>query len=160
MSANSVPGTRAFEGPGSRRLLLPALPEIYGDPVRLRQVVGNLVNNAVKFTESGGVMIELTLDTRDQQRVLIAVRDTGIGVAADRLDTLFEAFTQADTSTTRQYGGTGLGLAICKRLVTAMSGEWRLDRSVEGTGSIRCQSSDGHLRNGGNVAIPQWSVPR
>ncbi len=112
----------------------PHLPPVSADPVRLRQVISNLVNNAIKFTETGGVLIRVEADPAQSGRVLIAVEDTGPGIPADRLPTLFEAFTQADQSTTRRYGGTGLGLAICDRLVRAMQGEWRLDSEV-GRGS-------------------------
>ncbi len=110
----------------------PRIPMIVGDPVRMRQIIGNLVNNAIKFTEAGGVRVEITLEGFD--RVLIAVVDTGVGVPEDKLESLFEAFTQADQSTTRRFGGTGLGLSICKRLAEAMNGAWRLSSAV-GEGS-------------------------
>ena len=99
----------------------PATPAlIETDPTRLRQVIGNLVNNAIKFTESGAVMVQAA----PRGEILrIAVRDTGIGIPQEKIPTLFEAFTQADQSTTRRFGGTGLGLAICKRLAEAMGGE-------------------------------------
>ena len=90
------------------------------DPVRIRQVVFNLVGNAIKFTERGSVLLALT-QTPDGA-ILISVRDTGVGIAADRLEGIFERFAQADASTSRRYGGTGLGLAICSSIVTAMSG--------------------------------------
>jgi two-component system sensor histidine kinase BarA len=84
-----------------------------GDPTRLGQVIGNLVNNALKFTEAGGVTIHVgTLggaDTPDRQRIRITVEDTGIGIAADKVERIFEAFSQADQSITRTHGGTGLG---------------------------------------------------
>jgi EAL domain-containing protein (putative c-di-GMP-specific phosphodiesterase class I)/signal transduction histidine kinase/CheY-like chemotaxis protein/HPt (histidine-containing phosphotransfer) domain-containing protein len=96
---------------------------ITGDPVRLAQVVGNLVNNALKFTEHGFVKLGIARAPGHRDRVQISVSDSGIGITADKLTTIFEAFSQADQSTTRQFGGTGLGLAICKRLVEAMGGE-------------------------------------
>lgn len=104
-----------------------------GDPVRLRQVVSNLVNNAIKFTDQGAVAVDVRLmDTADRMRVV--VRDTGIGIPSEKCATIFEAFLQADQSTTRQFGGTGLGLAIAKRLVEAMNGRiWA--ESVVGEGS-------------------------
>lgn len=113
----------------------PRLPPAATDPTRLRQVISNLVNNAIKFTERGGVLIEVRADPGQPRHVLVGVRDTGAGIPAEKLPTLFEAFTQADQSTTRQHGGTGLGLAICDRLVKAMGGEWRLSSQV-GKGSM------------------------
>jgi EAL domain-containing protein (putative c-di-GMP-specific phosphodiesterase class I)/signal transduction histidine kinase/CheY-like chemotaxis protein/HPt (histidine-containing phosphotransfer) domain-containing protein len=112
----------------------PACPSVIdGDPTRLRQVLGNLVNNAIKFTETGGVLIEITPSGEDRLR--LSVRDSGIGIAKDKLGSVFGAFTQADQSTTRKFGGTGLGLAICKRLVDAMGG--RLSVASElGVGSV------------------------
>ena len=112
----------------------PTLPAVLADPVRLRQVISNLVNNAIKFTDQGGVLIIIQPDTAASGRVRIAVQDTGPGIPADKLPTLFDAFTQADQSTTRKYGGTGLGLAICDRLVRSMGGEWDLSSRV-GEGS-------------------------
>jgi two-component system sensor histidine kinase BarA len=99
----------------------PGVPyHIASDPVRLRQVVGNLVNNAIKFTENGGVFIRVS---HSDQGLTIAVNDSGIGIAKEKLASVFGAFSQADQTTTRKYGGTGLGLAISKRLVEAMGGE-------------------------------------
>ncbi|MBX9709027.1 MAG: EAL domain-containing protein [Caulobacteraceae bacterium] len=110
----------------------PKLAKVLGDPVRLRQVIGNLVNNAIKFTEAGGVLIEIT---QAEAGVRIAVCDTGPGIPADRLPSLFDAFTQQDQTTTRKHGGTGLGLAICDRLVRSMGGQWDLSSTV-GEGSV------------------------
>ena len=112
----------------------PHLPCVLADPTRLRQVIGNLVNNAIKFTDAGGVLIAIDYDPENVDRVRIAVQDTGPGIAADKLPTLFEAFTQADQSTTRTHGGTGLGLAICDRLVRSMGGVWALSSTL-GEGS-------------------------
>src|SRR5262249_10104637 len=95
---------------------------IAGDAVRLGQVVGNLVNNALKFTTSGFVRLRLAAGADDPAWLDIAGEDPGIGIPADKLASIFEAFSQADQSTTRKYGGTGLGLAICRRIVTAMGG--------------------------------------
>ncbi|MBE0497882.1 MAG: response regulator [Campylobacterales bacterium] len=94
------------------------------DPGRLRQILTNLVDNAVKFTHRGEIVIRVRLEESDEGHgeLFIEVRDTGIGIPADKIDTLFESFTQADTSTTRKYGGTGLGLAIAKQLCVLMGG--------------------------------------
>jgi PAS domain S-box-containing protein len=109
---------------------------LLGDPLRLGQVLTNLVSNAVKFTDQGEIVIRV-----EPQRVSTAgallrfsVRDTGIGLSPEQASNLFRAFSQADTSTTRRYGGTGLGLAICRRLVEMMGGEIGVE-SLEGEGS-------------------------
>ncbi len=112
----------------------PRIGPVTGDPTRLRQVLGNLVNNAIKFTETGGVLIAIEPGRTGPDRVLLSVTDTGCGIPEEKLPSLFEAFSQADRSTTRRYGGTGLGLTICDRLVRAMNGEWQLS-SVVGEGS-------------------------
>jgi signal transduction histidine kinase/CheY-like chemotaxis protein len=98
---------------------------IYGDPVRLRQILLNLINNAVKFTREGHVLVRVTeQQLRSGQRGLhIEVQDTGVGIAADQQQRIFDVFTQADQSTSRRFGGTGLGLAVCRRLTELMSGE-------------------------------------
>ena len=128
-SAEIVAG--AAHGKGLELLTVcdPDLPaRVRGDPGRLRQVLINLASNAVKFTESGEVMLRATLVPGSGEGTLVRfeVSDTGIGVDPDA-ERLFEAFSQADTSTTRVYGGTGLGLAICKRLVALMGGEIGVD---------------------------------
>ena len=110
-----------------------ALPRVFqGDPFRIRQVVLNLVGNAVKFSESGAVRIEVS--RLDSGAAKISVVDTGIGISAEQLQRLFRPFTQADSSTTRRYGGTGLGLAISKTLVELMGGHIGVD-SRPGSGS-------------------------
>jgi PAS domain S-box-containing protein len=114
-----------------------ALLSVEGDAARLRQILVNLVGNAVKFTERGSVHVQLSstaLDPEGRHRIRIEVRDTGIGIPADRVDRLFKVFSQVDSSTTRKYGGTGLGLAICKALCERMGGRIGVD-SREGTGS-------------------------
>ena len=111
-------------------------PAVRTDPMRLRQILTNLVNNAIKFTEQGEVVVRAELLGQEEERawVRLSVEDTGIGIPPERLSAIFEAFTQADSSTTRRYGGTGLGLTICKRLAELMGG--RIDvRSEVGKGS-------------------------
>ena len=106
------------------------LPEtVMGDPVRLRQILLNLVGNAAKFTESGQIEVRLARGEADAL-VNISVTDTGPGIHPDKLDGLFDAFTQVDTSSTRRHGGTGLGLAICRRLTEAMGGQIGADSEV------------------------------
>lgn len=94
-----------------------------GDPLRLRQILGNLISNAVKFTERGEVRVRLQRDHDNPDYVMFEVEDTGIGIAPETLGQLFELFQQADSSTRRRYGGTGLGLAICRQLVELIGGE-------------------------------------
>lgn len=106
---------------------------VRGDPVRIRQVLTNLVGNAIKFTEHGA--IRATLDLDEKGRCRFSVQDSGIGIAEEDLPRLFQRFEQADNSTTRRYGGTGLGLAICKQLVQAMGGEISV-QSTPGQGSL------------------------
>jgi signal transduction histidine kinase/ActR/RegA family two-component response regulator len=109
---------------------------IMGDPTRLRQVIVNLVSNAMKFTKQGEVKILVEVLDKDDDKVelKVTVADTGIGIPREAQNTLFNAFTQADGSTTRKYGGTGLGLAIVSQLVEMMDGTLGLD-SVEGEGA-------------------------
>ncbi len=125
--------------PESTPHVLPAMPEaISGDITRIRQVLINLINNAVKFTEKGEVSVSVRQlpHSGDPGQVLLEFRvsDSGIGIPPHRQEALFEAFTQVDASTTRKYGGTGLGLAICKRLVELMGGVIGVE-SVPGKGS-------------------------
>ena len=104
-----------------------------GDPDRLRQILINLINNALKFTEAGAITVEVEWEPQ-RPGLVVKVRDTGIGIPADKQPYLFEAFTQVDASTSRKYGGTGLGLAICARLVGLMGGEIGVE-SAPGAGS-------------------------
>ncbi len=104
-----------------------------GDPLRLRQILMNLVSNAIKFTKEGGVFVRV-MSVEEKNQLHFMVEDTGMGIPADRLSQIFEAFAQADTSTTRQYGGTGLGTTIARELVELMGGRiWA--ESEEGKGS-------------------------
>ncbi len=109
---------------------------LHGDPGRLRQIITNLIGNAIKFTSKGEISTTFSLLKKEKGRVTLKVkiRDTGIGIPKDRQNKLFEPFTQADASTTRKYGGTGLGLAISKRIVEMMGGDIGVD-SEEGKGS-------------------------
>lgn len=115
----------------------PDVPQsILGDPSRLRQIVMNLIGNAIKFTDRGFIAVIVRTETPDDlpARLLISVQDSGIGIAADKQTKIFESFSQADSSTTRRYGGTGLGLAICKELVEMMMGTIEV-QSEQGVGS-------------------------
>jgi signal transduction histidine kinase/CheY-like chemotaxis protein len=115
----------------------PDLPgTLIGDPVRLRQVITNLLSNAIKFTERGEVVLKVESDPNGQGPgdLLFQVSDSGVGIPENKREAIFESFTQADSSTTREYGGTGLGLAICRRLVELMGGRIWVE-SVVGQGS-------------------------
>jgi PAS domain S-box-containing protein len=116
----------------------PDLPsQLSGDSVRIRQILINLVGNALKFTHAGNVTVEMSVASRDMDTLELrgVVRDTGIGIPPDKLEHIFDAFAQADSSTTRRYGGTGLGLAICRRLVKLMGGDMRVE-SIVASGSV------------------------
>ena len=115
----------------------PEVPEyLMGDPVRLQQIVVNLVGNAIKFTEEGEIVVDLRPDsvTGDKARIAIEVRDTGIGISEEQRKKIFEAFGQADSTITRQFGGTGLGVTIASQLVAMMGGELTVDSEL-GEGS-------------------------
>ena len=141
---------------------------IVGDAARLRQVLLNLLSNAVKFTEEGEVVVPRRRRagrTRARTASHLAVRDTGIGIPPDRMDRLFESFSQVDASTTRRYGGTGLGLAISRRLVELMGGTMWAE-SEEGKGSTFHIELPRHGGGGagadrrGRVALPQLAGKR
>ena len=109
---------------------------VRGDPARFRQVLLNLMSNATKFTETGEIVLSIDMkEERDEHILLcVSVRDTGIGIPRDKVNTIFEVFQQADTSTTRRYGGSGLGLPICKKIANIMGGNVWVD-SEQGKGS-------------------------
>ena len=158
---------------------------VRGDPTRLRQILTNLVSNAIKFTERGSVALHVSRkgETRTQHELRFEVRDTGIGITKQNSHNLFRAFSQADASTTRLYGGTGLGLVICKRIVDLMGGQMGVD-SEPGRGSIfwfeipllkamgdiqnqridlngarvMLLSTDGNLRQRIQQATPDWGT--
>ncbi len=117
--------------------IAPEVPEVLmGDPGRLRQIVLNLVSNAVKFTVQGEVLLQVALESEDQNFLIVrfTVADTGVGIPADKHESIFAPFTQADSSTTRKYGGTGLGLTIASSLAQMMAGRMWLESNVgEGT---------------------------
>jgi len=115
----------------------PQLPRVRGDSVRIGQVLLNLVNNAIKFTSQGEVVVSVTVagQTSDSIELSFRVSDTGIGMPTEQLGGIFDAFSQADSSTTRNFGGTGLGLAICKKLVAMMHGDIGVE-STPGVGSV------------------------
>jgi signal transduction histidine kinase/DNA-binding NarL/FixJ family response regulator len=130
-----------------------ALPqEMVGDPGRLRQVLTNLLTNAIKFTDQGrvDVSVKLSRDGAARDALQLQVRDTGVGIAADKQQLVFGAFAQADSSTSRRFGGTGLGLSICERLVGLMGGQIALDSTL-GQGSCFTVSIP--------LGVPQGDVP-
>ena len=158
---------------------------VRGDPVRLRQVLSNLISNAVKFTERGSVTLNVKRlrESAAQHQLRFEVRDTGIGIGQDAQERLFQAFSQADASTTRLYGGTGLGLAICQRIVTLMGGSIGVEsepgqgstfwfeipllkvqgdmpaREADLTGArVLLVTADGRLRQRLAMLLPNWGM--
>lgn len=135
--------------------IAPEIPAcVLSDPVRLRQILSNFISNAIKFTSKGEVVARIGLGTSPFAENLpnvvieLSVQDNGIGIPQERLQTIFDAFTQADGSTTREYGGTGLGLTICKRITEVMGGQIGVE-SVEGQGSrfwVRLQVETGDAK--------------
>lgn len=114
--------------------------ELFGDPLRIRQVLLNLLGNAVKFTQTGSITVDLKIEaeTVENVTVALAVTDTGIGIPADRLEDIFQAFSQADGSTTRRFGGTGLGLTIANQLVELMGGTLSVVSTPDQGSTFRC----------------------
>jgi PAS domain S-box-containing protein len=152
----TVDGTAAPKGIS----LVPAIAEsvpttVVGDPWRLRQVLLNLLGNAVKFTDHGRVDVRVDVDdTGDGEVVLrFSVTDTGIGIEPEHLGSIFESFSQADGSTSRHYGGTGLGLAICRELVALMGGEIEVE-SEPGAGSVFTFAARLGVSRGAAPALP------
>ncbi len=142
-------------------LLLHVAPDVpdrvQGDPARLRQVIVNLVGNAIKFTEHGEIEVSVQRESgapSGQARLLVSVRDAGIGIAEEKFKAIFDSFSQADTSTTRQYGGTGLGLTISAQLVALMGGQIQLESAL-GVGSRFYFRLDMPVHNDGALASYQ-----
>ncbi len=141
-------------------------PELFssytGDPIRIRQILLNLISNALKFTHKGYLNIRVSLHSEKTDphlhHVLFEVCDTGIGIPKDKQATIFENFTQADGSTTRQYGGTGLGLAICKQLVSLMGGHLALDSEPEKGSTFSFTLPLMHVRSLHHVYFPEPAV--
>ena len=141
--------------------IAPDVPElIVGDPTRLRQILTNLLGNAVKFTPHGEVELRVALESRDESSgttcLRFSVRDTGIGIAPEKCALIFEAFTQADTSTTRHFGGTGLGLTISRRLVELMGGRlWVISEVDKGsTFQFTVRVTDANQTSAAATAVP------
>jgi signal transduction histidine kinase/DNA-binding response OmpR family regulator len=134
----------------------PNAPEMaMGDPGRLRQILVNLVGNAVKFTEAGEIVVRVALDRETETDIVlnVSVSDTGIGVPADKRELIFASFAQADASTTRLYGGTGLGLTICRQLVALMGGHIRVESPAP-----RGDSEPAGERIGGPGSVFQFTI--
>jgi signal transduction histidine kinase/CheY-like chemotaxis protein len=144
------------------QIIASGLPDsLIGDPARVRQILINLAGNAIKFTQHGAVKIRVCQDFRRQSSIGLefSVEDTGIGIPLEKQSVIFEAFTQADQSTSRQYGGTGLGLSICSRLVEMMSGRIWLE-SVVGKGSQFHFTAQFEVpRTGGRPESPEVPAP-
>jgi PAS domain S-box-containing protein len=128
-----VSGTALEKGLSIILDIMPKVPlAIIGDKPRIRQILINLLANAVKFTHQGEVVVKVDYFEREDQLILqLSVQDTGIGIAEDKIDNMFEAFMQSDTSSTREYGGSGLGLAICRQICEAMGGEIRVQSILD-----------------------------
>jgi len=136
----------------------PLPPHLHGDPTRLRQALLNYLGNSVKFTEAGVIRLHAKVieESDDEALILFEVQDTGIGIEKNKLDKLFQAFEQADSSTSRQYGGTGLGLVITKKLAQAMGGDAGVTSSL-GTGSTFWLTA--RLRKGATAVLPTPDLP-
>ncbi|TGK07823.1 hybrid sensor histidine kinase/response regulator [Leptospira semungkisensis] len=119
------------KGLAFKTILPPATNSLFvlSDPIRIRQLLSNLISNSLKFTEKGGITIELSISSETDQKIglSLSVRDTGIGIDSHRIPALFQAFSQADISSSRKYGGTGLGLAICKRICEKLGWNIRVE---------------------------------
>jgi CheY-like chemotaxis protein len=136
----------------------PIPEQVRGDPTRLRQIITNLISNAVKFTDEGGVEVALYMtQTGDEPRFAIDVVDNGIGIPADKVEAIFDPFTQADSSTTRKFGGTGLGLAISRDFARMMGGDIVATSEV-GKGSVFHATIDPGALDGVNLLEPAQAL--
>jgi CheY-like chemotaxis protein len=130
---------------------------MYADVTRVRQVLFNLLSNAAKFTDRGRILLEVSADPRgDQDAVIFKVTDSGIGISPEQLQRLFQAFTQADASTSRKYGGTGLGLVISQRFCQMMGGDIDVDSELHrgSTFTVRLPRTVGDRKSGGATLVP------
>ena len=132
---------------------------VMGDPIRLKQIMNNLLSNALKFTHEGGISIDVKLENCESNNyeVSFTVADTGIGIKEKCIENLFQPFMQVDNSSTREYGGTGLGLAICKSIVEKMGGNIHV-KSVEGEGTSFVFDIKFHLADGLQENEPEISI--
>jgi len=133
----------------------PNIPEyIVGDPLRIKQIIMNLINNSLKFTSQGFVEVNFELQSKSENKISlnIQVTDTGVGIPSEKLDEIFLAFHQADSSTTRKYGGTGLGLAICNKLAEMMGGKILVESKI-GIGSKFTLNCPFEIANAGDVKL-------
>jgi PAS domain S-box-containing protein len=132
--------------------------DLMGDPLRLQQVLINLLANAVKFTSSGEIRLSVNAVPCDAGRIAFSVSDTGLGIEAGKLESIFDNFTQADADTSRQYGGTGLGLTICRRLVSMMAGTLSVESAAGKGSTFRFEAA--FRRGSGRGKSPAREVPR
>jgi signal transduction histidine kinase len=142
------------------RMAEEAPDQVIGDQLRLRQILLNLLDNALKFTSEGGISVSVTVDAFAGREVLVhfVVADTGIGIPAEKQKTIFEAFSQADTSSTRRYGGTGLGLTISYQLAEMMGGALWVT-SKQGMGSQFHLTARFELAEQDHAPVPEDQVP-
>jgi CheY-like chemotaxis protein/anti-sigma regulatory factor (Ser/Thr protein kinase) len=131
--------------------------EVIGDPIRLNQILSNLLSNALKFTNKGGITVDIRelKRTGKQSRIEFTVTDTGIGISKDKHSFIFESFTQASPDTTRYYGGTGLGLAICKKLIELQGGTISIESEPDKGSTFRFEISFGVSDRGGQLETSQ-----
>lgn len=138
--------TQAKDIDFSIEYLYPLPTTIFNDPTKIKQILVNLCNNAIKFTESGSISITVSCD-QESGAINFLVTDTGIGMTAQQIEKIFDAFVQADDSSTRRFGGTGLGLAICKRLTQALGGSLHVDSSPNNGSRFTATIATGPLDN-------------